>query len=532
MHKSLIILLLVALLPGQLCTQPLNLKYDHADWINIEQYLYTPGSMFHTSVRPYSIPEINQVVSYDSAINDYVIPRFRNGKVTQRIFNNHLLTVEENDFRMTINPLFDFSTGYERQEDKQTWTNTRGILVEGTVGEDFAFSTRFYENQSVFPGHIQDYIGKRRVVPGQGMVRGLNGAMDYASAAGYLSYTPGEYFNFQLGHGNQFLGDGYRSLLLSDHAIYYPYFKINSTIWRFKYVNLWTQFNHPDAGVKHGFNAFPHKYGAFQYLSFLAGKRWNISIFESVIWQAQDSIGYRGFDLNYLNPIVLFLPIENTTSSADNYTVGANISFNAHQQMTLYTQFLLDEFRFREMVAGNGWFGNKYGFQAGIKLFEPLNIKNLYIQAEYNLVRPYSYSHYLQVQSYTHFNEPLAYSFGANTKELIFRGNYHYKRFYLHIKFNHALFGLDQNNLNYGKNIFLNSKEYMNEYGNYIGQGLETTMEQLDGSVSYLVNPVTNMNLFAGFTYRTETNIEFDNTYFWINFGFRTSLRNLYYDFY
>jgi len=478
------------------------------------------------------IPELKAAFNYDSVMDLYSFRKLKGKPVGESVFNKNVIRFKKGDFGFTIDPLFDFSLGSEKLSGENTWTNTRGILVEGYVGENFAFSTRFYENQALFPGYIQHYINTRYVVPGQGDARAFGEAVDYSSASGYISYTPGRHFNFQLGHGKNFFGDGYRSLMLSDHAIYYPYFRINSSIWRFKYVNMWAQFNQPDNGIDPGMNTYPVKYGAFHYLSFKGGKNWNLSLFESVIWQAIDSTGYRGFDFNYLNPMVFYRPVEHTLSSPDNVFMGVNLAISAHEWFNFYTQFVIDEFRFSELKAGNGWMGNKYAWQTGFKSFNLFGIPKLFLQGEYNMVRPYMYAHYLTTQSYSHYYEPLAYSFGANTFEYLILAKYNFKRLFINAKYNSATFGLDQGSENYGKNFFLNYRDYANEYGNYIGQGLTTSLQQLDASLSFLVNPATNMNIYVGYTWREESNAVETNTYSWISFGFRTSLRNLYYDFY
>jgi hypothetical protein len=42
--------------------------------------------------------------------------------------------------------------------------------------------------------------------------------MTPAVATGYINHKPSKYFNLQLGHGQHFTGDGYRSLVLSDNT--------------------------------------------------------------------------------------------------------------------------------------------------------------------------------------------------------------------------------------------------------------------------------------------------------------------------
>jgi hypothetical protein len=267
------------------------------------------------------------------------------------------------------------------------------------------------------------------------------------------------------------------------------------------------------------------------YLSFVPGRRWNISLFESVIWQVNDSSFHRGFEWSYLNPIIFFRPIEYNLGSFDNVNMGLNLRYTAARGIALYGQFIIDDVRVEDLVEGNGQYRSKYGVQTGIRTFDLFGINNLYFQAEYNTIRPYVYSHRSPVQNYSNAKEALAHPMGANTKEAVLIAKYNFKRLYLHLKYVWSGFGLDSGGINYGKNIFA-GYDYPNEYDNYTTQGLYTTLNQLDMSVSWLINPAYNLNLFAGATFRSEQNVSMDNRYVYFSFGLRTSLRNLYYDFY
>jgi hypothetical protein len=184
------------------------------------------------------------------------------------------------------------------------------------------------------------------------------------------------------------------------------------------------------------------------------------------------------------------------------------------------------------MTAGNGWSGNKYAVQLGLKSFDLLGIKNLNLQTEMNLIRPYMYSHYNPVQNFSNAREPLAHPSGANIREVIGIAKYNYKRLYFNAKYVWSAGGLDDAGVNYGKNIFNDPSTAPNEYGNYITQGVYTTLSQFDFTLSYLINPATNANFFIGTTLRKEHNVDIDKMYNQWNFGFRTSLRNIYYDFF
>jgi len=522
--------------------QPLNSVYENNSLVSFEKFVYNPDSAFHTSLRPWLTSDLDKTFDYEYEKNRYKISRFiqpETGnlklKTLNLIFNRSLFVVKRKDYGFTIDPLFDFGYGYDLANERSTWINTRGFIVEGWLGKDFAFSTRFYETQSKVPLWINNYILTRYNMPGQGSVKGYSGdAWDYANASGYISWSPGKFFNFQFGHGKQFWGDGYRSMILSDHSLYHPYFMITTTFWKIKYVNLYSQFSHPDV-IDHrtsGDAVFAKKFSTMHYLSFVPWKKLNISLFESIMWAAYDSSYYRGFDFSYLNPVIFYRPVEFNLGSGDNAMIGINARYSPFSRLTLYGQFVFDEFKIKEMTSDAGWVGNKYAWQLGFKSFNPFGLDNLLVQGEVNLVRPYMYSHYLQVQNYSNAREPLAHPSGSNIKEAVAIVKYNYKRLYLNVKYVWSGLGLDSSGINYGKNIFNTPQDAPNDYGNYTTQGLYTTLNQLDASVSFLVNPSTNANLFISYTYRAEQNSNMDNRYSYLSFGFRTSLRNLYYDFF
>ena len=61
-------------------------------------------------------------------------------------------------------------------------------------------------------------------------------------ASGSLVYTPKKWLSFQAGHGKNFIGDGYRSLLLSDNAFNYPYLRTTFTFGKLQYNVMYASF--------------------------------------------------------------------------------------------------------------------------------------------------------------------------------------------------------------------------------------------------------------------------------------------------
>ena len=52
-----------------------------------------------------------------------------------------------------------------------------------------------------------------------------DGLIDLYYSSGYINYNINSFFDIQLGHGKNFIGDGYRTMFISDNSFNYPYFE-------------------------------------------------------------------------------------------------------------------------------------------------------------------------------------------------------------------------------------------------------------------------------------------------------------------
>ncbi len=508
---------------------PLNQSYS----LNLEKALYSPKLYFHTSIRPLYLPEVKKAVNYDSIQKElwFKKPEAKkwNGKWWNKLFNVNVITLKRKGFTLEANPLMNFSIG--KDGSRTTWNNTRGIELMGRIGKNITYYTRFYENQGVFPFYLDKYIRKNRVVPAQGLVRSFHGTgFDFSEVNGYVNYQPGEHFTFQFGNGRNFLGDGYRSLLLSDNSFSNLFFKIMVSVWHLKYLVLYNQYvdirtSMPDYG-------YARKYSAIHYLSWAISKRVNLSFFDAIVWKNIDSLGmYRGFDYQYMNPVIFMRPVEFSIGSPDNALLGANLSVIVGKHSVFYGQFIIDEFTLKEVLKQNGYWANKQGFQVGFKTFDLAGIKNLYFQTEYNQVPPYTYSEREEIMNYGAYNQPLAHPLGANFRELVSLLKYNYHRLFFSYEFMYSIFGTDPPGKNYGGDIYKSYNTRVRKYGNFIGQGIRNRLLYQNISASFLINPSYNLNLTVGAVFRNLKNdvSSSQTNYFYISL--RTSLRNLYYDF-
>lgn len=458
----------------------------------------------------------------------------------RKLFDENLIIIKDttDKFYLTIDPLFNLEFGKDLKDslNEKLYKNTRGVLIRGNVGNKFSFESSFYENQATFVNYIDNFNDTFLVVPGQGRWKKFKtNGYDFAMASGYISYSPNRHFNFQLGHGKHFAGDGYRSLLLSDNAFNYPYLRITSTFGRFQYTNLYTSFmNLTDGGVitpAYTERLFQKKAGSFQFLSYNVSKRIQMGIFQGMIWEASDTLNKQKFDFYYVNPLLFVSPLKYGLKNTNNILLGATLKLKITNGISLYSQFVLDDFA-RDRIKGS--LSNKQGYQVGCKLFDVFNLRNLNVQMEYNQVRPYTYAHTLVEQNYSNYNQSLAHPLGANFKEVIAFLNYRLSGFFAELKFSYAQIGADSLGRNYGNTIFQSDNTAFygpNSTVNEMGQGVKTNLIYKDFKIGYLVNPSTNFNIILGVSDRVKSDgTQNQNTRF-VYFGIRTSLTNQYFDF-
>lgn len=509
---------------------PLNNEYNS----RYDSSLYKVGVPFHTSVKPYISNEVAQAAVIDSLDAYQLKDRpFYKRWLGRKIFNEHLIQVREDDYFLYGDINFELNVGQseETNNSESTLINSRGIAVGGTFGRGFSFASSFVESQSTFSSYIDSSIRKTFVVPGGSRTKNFNNKFDYGTASGTIAYSLKKHFSFQFGHDKNFIGDGYRSLLLSDNSYNYPFLKINANFWKVKYMVLYALFQDgPYVSIND--ESFRRKYGTFHYLDVNIGKRLTVGILEGIIWR-YDSL--RAFDINYLNPVIFLRPVEFSIGSPDNALMGLNVRYKINSRNSIYGQFLLDEFKIDEVRAGNGWWGNKQGVQLGWRSFSLLGIRNLNVNSEINYVRPYTYQHRSSRTSYAHYNQPLAHTLGANFYESVSTITYSWKRWHLLARAGYVKVGYDIDStgapVNYGNNVLLSYETRPSEYGNDILQGLETTILNGELRLWYLVNPASNMVLEAGTRYRTADNRNGTHETVFIYFGFRTNLSNRYFDF-
>jgi len=423
------------------------------------------------------------------------------------------------DFDLIVNPVLGFGVGREAGSSERLFENTRGVVVDGQIAGKIGFHSYLTENQERLPLYVQDWERRRKALPNQGFYKNFKGSgYDFFDARGYVTFPATKYVEVAFGYDRHFIGNGHRSLFLSDWGNSMMFLRLNTRIWKFNYRNLFLELQQADDRV--GDRLIGKKYAALHHLDLQVTRWLQLGFFEGVVFGRPNR-----FDFSYLNPVIFYRSIEHQNGSMDNSLAGLDWKIHPLKSVQVYGQLLLDEFSLSEIRSGNKWWANKWGYQVGAHYLNAGGIDNLDLQLEYNRVRPFTYSHRDSVANYTHYNQPLAHPLGANFSEFIGIARYQpLPRLRMEAKLIGYRQGRDSSARSFGSNIFLpNIPPYrLGDYGYIIGGGLDTRVLLATFNVSYEWARNLFLEVQAGWRrQRALTAPVSDNKTNWINVGLR-----------
>ena len=405
------------------------------------------------------------------------------------------LQVNQKDFFLAVNPIIQQVQGGESGSGSgHVYLNSKGVSFRGLIAKKIGFSFYATDNQEKPPLFVRQWEQQFGAVPGAGFYKPFKTTgYDYFDARGSIHFNATKYINIQFGYDRNFIGDGYRSLFLSDFTSSNLFLKLNTHIWKINYQNLFMELSN---GKSLGDKLLPKKYASMHHLSLQATRWLNIGLFESVIFGRTNH-----YEFGYLNPIIFLRSAEQQNGSPDNANIGFNVKINIAHTLQLYSQVMLDEFKLSEVKSGNGWWGNKQAIQAGFKYIDAFRIKNFDLQGEINYVRPFTYSHFDSVANYSHYNQPLAHPLGANFVEAI--GIIRYQpapKWNIQAKLIVYRQGMDTAQSDYGSNIFILNGQRATDFGFSTTDGVKATT--VNGSLWIGYELLENLFIDGSFMYR------------------------------
>jgi len=473
----------------------------------------------NTSVGNGFLPVLESEYNPPHSIPDSTV---RYSARTMAFLKKHMVELKGKDYFLTISALGQFSFGRDYRDTSKAnlFQNTRGILIEGDLFKNFSFSTSFFENQSRFSDFesqfvknngefytiSNNYVQQNGVVPGSARTKPFKtNAFDYSYAVGSIIYKPIKQVAVIAGNNQQFVGSGYRSILLSDNSCGSPYLRVD-----YKVNSKWTinflRTRHMNLVRKKTYNTVEGYYQpkgfSANYISYQLSKQSSISFFEGSIWSMGDSLVTKS-----LNPLY-FIPVPGISAlySKNTYTIyGLNFSQILFNKLLIYSQF----------ATGSGG-KNQFASQVGLRYFNPWKYLKTMIQVEFNMATQNMYTDSYARLNYSNYNLPLAHITGTGFKELLVRFNTQLQHYYIDMK--SSTYFLK----NYNNDALLPVRLISQERN---GMVLNNQLE-----VGFRFNTKLNVNIFGNMIWRSEM-LDVIKSNLIFQAGIRTGLMSHYNDY-
>jgi hypothetical protein len=127
---------------NRLIAQPVIYQHNQFFAQDLERQAAALENSYNASIKPF----VNGV-NYDKNAIDtvyykrYSVKQYSN-VWSRKLKQESLLLVDSNNFKLSLDPLFYFETGKDNKfKDSLYYTNTRGVLIRGSIGNDFAITS-------------------------------------------------------------------------------------------------------------------------------------------------------------------------------------------------------------------------------------------------------------------------------------------------------------------------------------------------------------------------------------------------------
>jgi hypothetical protein len=498
---------------------------SHMSNLQLQSHLVHQKQLLPSGFLPVILP-IDFIDSLSDADTERWQRKDYEGFIMRKLKTEHLFQVRKNDFTLNGDVIINLEMARQlNSSGKRLYTNSRGYRFNGTIGSRFFFETSFYESQAVLPYYMDSVAvfrgntntisdlnsGKGRgSIPGYGRWKPFNTSSNYSFDYTLVTGTVGVRINknsfVQFGSDKQFVGYGYRSLLLSDVSAPYPFLRLhlaffeNKLTYTTNYAMLQSLERLPD-GISGNEDLFARQGARFSYLHFEPKHWFGIGLFDATTWTFFKNSTPR--NSLYFSPHAFAY----NQKGIVNHLMGLNAHVNPLPFLMAYTQ-----------VAANTRNATNLGYQFGLKILDP--IPGLNVTLEYNHVAAGMYESNNSADSlyasqepfqnpvtlnyYQHNDQMLGHPLGVESNETLLRVQYRLRDFMISGAYNHVL---------KTKSLTAIDSDYF------------------QFEAAYIFNTRSNTQLVVGNINRTEHKSvnTIHDTYTYI--AFRTQLTNRYFDF-
>lgn len=250
-------------------------------------------------------------------------------------------------------------------------------------------------------------------------IEDIENIINYDFVEGYLQYnaqpTEGIDITVQLGREKITLGYGYNSKLSfsGDHPMM-DFFKFNLKYGVVNFTSI------------HASTVGDFSFDRSQlYTKYIAMNRIKLSFPDFMDFGVGEMIVYsdRGIDLAYFNPLLFYKFAEMSLQDRDNGLFFIDAKTNFWRNLEFHGTFFLDE-NLLGHLQHLSRYSNKTAYQLGAMWYQPLGLCDLSLFVEYTKIRPYTYSHTNNKNTFTAFDQILGHRIGPNADEIFIKAAY------------------------------------------------------------------------------------------------------------
>ena len=136
----------------------------------------------------------------------------------------NMIEVNKEKFFLAVNPMLQAEYSKEIDYNEQVYHYAAGIGIRSMIGAKVGLYASAVRHTERVPSFVLDRVNEYNSLPGAGKVDrfGANG-FNYWDVRGGFTFKALKYFDFTVAYDRNFIGNGYRSLFLSDFAKNYVY---------------------------------------------------------------------------------------------------------------------------------------------------------------------------------------------------------------------------------------------------------------------------------------------------------------------
>lgn len=375
-------------------------QYDiHGSLTEYHSFIESPESSFTGTITEYLSEKEKFLYAYTDTNASF--------------FVDGLLTL---DFRR--------STGDAVKGDNAAFVQFGG-RIRGSIYDDLGYYLQATNAQ---------FWGSRKVLQrdrylSQSFTLGSADIQNFDFVEGYVRYEGG-IVSLQVGRERLLWGNGYGDkLILSDNPRVFDFTRADVEYKSFKYSFLhgWLLGKKSSLPIRLPFDTAGSAVEPVVADKYIAGHRFEVSFPAVVDVGFQEIVIYsnRSPDLAYLNPVTLIEAAQRSREERDNVLWAFDVQTHAVSNVELHAAIYFDDINFPRW--GTKDWVNRYAYQAGAMVVDPVLVPNVSFMVEYTRVEPYTFSHgRSRDNDYGSLGRFLGHHIGPNADSWLFRLDHYF----------------------------------------------------------------------------------------------------------